>query len=149
MKLIAHRGNIFGPNPIEENNPDYINTALIHGFDVEVDVWAQWQPNNMYAPLQWFLGHDGPQYSVSLAFLENPRIWCHAKNYLAMIHLNEQDRVHYFWHQSDMLALTSKGYLWTCDVTCPSNNTVLMATTHTTPDPTEWGGLCSDWVGEL
>jgi len=28
MKLIAHRGNINGPNPEKENHPDYINTAI-------------------------------------------------------------------------------------------------------------------------
>ena len=39
MKLIAHRGNINGPNPEKENHPDYINTAIKSGYDVEVDVW--------------------------------------------------------------------------------------------------------------
>jgi hypothetical protein len=28
MKLIAHRGNIDGPNPLEENRPEYIEAAI-------------------------------------------------------------------------------------------------------------------------
>jgi len=28
MKLIAHRGNTDGPNPSEENNPEYIEEAI-------------------------------------------------------------------------------------------------------------------------
>ena len=28
MKLIAHRGNINGPYPLEENNPEYIDIAI-------------------------------------------------------------------------------------------------------------------------
>ena len=30
MKLIAHRGNIEGPNPLKENDPEYIDIALIN-----------------------------------------------------------------------------------------------------------------------
>ena len=33
MKLIAHRGNISGPKPSQENNPEYIDEALFAGFD--------------------------------------------------------------------------------------------------------------------
>ena len=38
MILISHRGNINGPNPEMENNPEYIQKALDLGYDVEVDV---------------------------------------------------------------------------------------------------------------
>jgi len=38
MKLISHRGNLFGPNPTNENNPDYILNAIELGYDVEIDV---------------------------------------------------------------------------------------------------------------
>ena len=30
MKLIAHRGNIDGPNLLNENNPEHIDLSLIH-----------------------------------------------------------------------------------------------------------------------
>ena len=34
MHLIAHRGNISGPNPKRENTPEYIEEAIEKGFDV-------------------------------------------------------------------------------------------------------------------
>ena len=38
MKLIAHRGNIDGPNPSKENHPEYIESAIVDGYDVEIDL---------------------------------------------------------------------------------------------------------------
>ena len=38
MKLIAHRGNIFGSDTSKENSPDYIDEALSKEFDVEIDI---------------------------------------------------------------------------------------------------------------
>ena len=34
MKLIAHRGNIDGPNPSQENRQEYIEAAIAEGYDV-------------------------------------------------------------------------------------------------------------------
>ena len=39
MILISHRGNINGRIPEKENRPQYIETTLVSGYDVEVDVW--------------------------------------------------------------------------------------------------------------
>ena len=38
MKLIAHRGNLSGPDRERENTTDTIRKALEEGFDVELDV---------------------------------------------------------------------------------------------------------------
>ena len=46
MKLIAHRGNIDGAKPLDENNPEYIDTAISKGYDVEVDVYYDSFDNN-------------------------------------------------------------------------------------------------------
>ena len=54
MKLIAHRGNLHGPNPDKENSTDYINEAIESGYNVEIDVWFI---NN-----KWYLGHDNHIY---------------------------------------------------------------------------------------
>ena len=72
MKLIAHRGNMNGPNPEKENNPDYIVEALNNGFEVEIDVW--------YKHGDVWLGHDDPTYPVDVQFIQLPMFWCHAKN---------------------------------------------------------------------
>ena len=39
MKLIAHKGNIDGPNSVTENHPDQIDKCIAEGYDVEVDLW--------------------------------------------------------------------------------------------------------------
>jgi hypothetical protein len=39
MILIAHRGNISGPNSDFENSIPYIQEALNQDYNVEVDVW--------------------------------------------------------------------------------------------------------------
>ena len=38
MILIAHRGNINGKQPKNENTIEYIMTALRKGYDVEIDI---------------------------------------------------------------------------------------------------------------
>ena len=105
MKLIAHRGNIKGPNPSLENTPSYIHEALSLGFDAEIDVWLL---NGNY-----MLGHDSPDFFVKESFLESPRLWCHAKNLEALESMLKNDKIHCFWHQSDDATLTSRGYIRT------------------------------------
>tara|TARA_B110000037_G_scaffold25201_1_gene29507 strand:- start:133 stop:576 length:444 start_codon:yes stop_codon:yes gene_type:complete len=104
MKFISHRGNLFGPKPKMENKPDYVRNALRLNFDVEIDVF--------FKDKKFYLGHDKPLYEVKKKFLENKKIWCHAKT---LETLSELKRIncHYFWHQQDDVTLTSKGYLWT------------------------------------
>jgi len=103
MKIIAHRGNLYGPNPEFENHPDYLVACVKNGFDIEVDVW---RVNNKY-----FLGHDIPLYETSVNFLNSLPGWFHAKNIEAMEQL-KADGLHYFWHQNDYYTLTSKGIPW-------------------------------------
>ena len=106
MKIIAHRGNLNGTNPDKENCPDYIETALKSGYDVEVDVW--------YINNQWHLGHDKPQYeNVRYDFLLKRGIWLHAKNGDAFYKLLHDSDAHVFWHTDEDWVLTSKNYIWT------------------------------------
>lgn len=102
--LIAHRGNITGPNPEKENSPEYIEAALKLGYDVEVDVWKMGD--------NWILGHDVVQYIVSLDFLLTPGLWLHTKNVDAIVQLQRHKQLNYFWHETDIVTLTSKGYIW-------------------------------------
>lgn len=104
MILIAHRGNIDGPRPESENNPTYLIEAIDMGYDVEIDVWSLGG--------KLFLGHDEPQYEVSIEFLQNNKFWCHCKNIPALQQLL-QNNVHCFFHKSDDVTLTSKNYIWT------------------------------------
>ena len=104
MILISHRGNLNGKSN-KENKPGYIHKALWQGFDVEIDVW--------YIDDEFWLGHDIPQYKIEENFLENPRLWCHAKNIDTLYKMTSNSLIHCFWHKDDEVTLTSRGYLWT------------------------------------
>ena len=104
MILIAHRGNIDGPNPERENHPEYIRETLDRHYHAEIDVW--------YKDSKWYLGHDLPQYEVEEDFFSESNLWCHAKNIEALHKMLKED-IHCFWHQEDDVTLTSCGFIWT------------------------------------
>lgn len=114
MKLIAHRGNIYGPIPEKENSLDYIEEALNKGFDVEVDVW--------YRNGKYFSGHDSPTHFIPFEFffLHSARLWVHAKTIETLHKLLQWKSLalvfpmfDFFYHAGDACALTSEGYIWT------------------------------------
>jgi hypothetical protein len=116
MVLISHRGNINGRKPEDENKPWYILNAIEQGYDCEIDVW--------HVKNQWYLGHDKPEYEIDLGFLNNNKLWCHAKNLQALQDLLKNN-IHCFWHQKDDYTITSRGIIWTypgnslsCDSIC-------------------------------
>jgi hypothetical protein len=110
MKLISHRGNINGPDPLNENNPDYIEAAISMGFDVEVDIRHNDSNDTFY------LGHDHSQYPVNWIWLAKNmnHLWIHCKNIEALYKFTHYTSgYNYFWHQEDNFTLTSKNYIWT------------------------------------
>lgn len=107
-RVIAHRGNLNGPDPATENSPEQIEKARKAGFDVEIDVW--------FVNGQWYTGHNAPQYKVDFSFLDSPRYWLHAKNIEALHFLTEERTeidCDFFWHQNDDYTLTNNGFIWT------------------------------------
>lgn len=137
MKYIAHRGNLDGPNPLEENNPNYIKNTLQLGYDVEIDVWYT---DNFY------LGHDIPQYLVSEDFFLHPNIWCHAKNIEALDRLIKMG-AHCFWHENDKYTLTSHGIIWAYPGSQLTKNTVcVMPEWSGLKDIKDVYGVCSDYI---
>lgn len=107
MILIAHRGNVSGPDTSQENMPAYIDTAIAAGYDAEVDLWLV---NNTF-----YLGHDEPQHEISLEWLLNrcDRLWIHAKTTITLNLLVGYYELNCFFHESDPVTLTSKRFLWT------------------------------------
>lgn len=110
MKIIAHRGNIDGPNPLIENHPETIDKAIEFGFDVEIDIRYDTFDGQLY------LGHDDPQYVVTPYWLAQrmDNLWIHCKNIDALYYfVTKTGGYNYFWHQTDDFTLTSKNYIWT------------------------------------
>jgi len=104
FKIISHRGNLYGRDLENENKPTQIITTLRLGFNVEIDVW--------FINDKYYLGHDNPQYEVSIDFLKQSNLWLHCKNPLALEKLLQLN-VNCFWHDKDEYTITSKRYIWT------------------------------------
>jgi len=141
MRWIAHRGNTHGVKKDRENHPDYIMDACKMDFECEVDVWFQ--------DGTWYLGHDEPQHGVSLDFLYNPMLWLHCKNVDALVRLAHMRNMNTFWHQEDHYTLTSHGWVWCYPgKTVPlSFKTICVMPEIYNTDWTQFGGICSDYVG--
>ena len=153
MKLISHRGNVDGPNPLLENQPETIDKAIQLGFDVEIDIRYDTFDGEFY------LGHDDPQYLVTPYWLAQrmENLWIHCKNIDALYHFSTKTGgYNYFWHQEDDYTLTSKGYIWTYPgKTYTSKSIIVMPETivdkNNLNDMRRYNcfGICSDFVGKL
>lgn len=104
MILIAHRGNIHGPDSKLQNKPLQIQKALDLGYNCEIDVW--------YINGEFLLGHDEPKYKIYERSLENSKLWCHAKNLDALVQMLNNKKINCFWHEEDKYTITSSGYIW-------------------------------------
>ena len=139
MILISHRGNINGSNPKMDNNPEYIQKALDLGYDVEVDVWS--------IDKQFYLGHDEPQYKIERSFLQNKKLWCHAKNIEAFYRMID-DKIHCFFHDKDKVALTSRGYFWSSFEDEMTSKSICVMPSNSQNLPKNILGVCSDYVSK-
>jgi len=141
MKLIAHRGNINGPDPENENSPKYIESAIQQGYDVEID---------LRVGLGLQLGHDESQYFIDSSWLSTfkDNLWIHCKDFAALAYLTEMKFVefNYFWHQEDDYALTSKGYIWTNPTQPLTEKSICVLPELQTIDIKGCAGVCSDYI---
>lgn len=143
MIIIAHRGNLYGPDP-RENSPSAIQTALNKGFYVEVDIrWQDGMPH---------LGHDKPQCTVpSHLYQDNElkgKIYWHAKDAAALawaigLQLN------CFAHVNDPFVLTNYKEIWTCDPNLRSelklpNKIILVSLNPVTFEGEKPYAICTD-----
>jgi hypothetical protein len=147
MMYIAHRGNLEGPIPESENNPEYIDYALYYGFEAEIDLRVV---NGLF-----YLGHDEPQYRIDLGWLEERKhkLWIHCKNAEALEKCIDND-LHCFFHNTDDYTITSGGFVWAypgkpraserCILVMPELN-------HGTKFLKGYGysGICSDYIENI
>ena len=142
MIIIAHRGNLIGPNPSKENSPEYIQAAIDAGFYVEIDLRV--------IDGKYFLGHDGPDYEIDLNWLcENFNfkfLYIHCKNIEAIETMQNCDvPFNYFWHESDTLTLTSLGDLWVYPGKQPVNGSIAVMPEIHKDDISKCYGICTDY----
>lgn len=117
MKIISHRGNLYGPEPDKENTIQSIETCIALNFDVEIDIWAI--KNNL------FLGHDDPKHHVSKSYLLERKnvLWIHCKNKESLSNVIDLD-LNFFYHYKDDFVLTSKKNIWTYPGKLTDSNSV-------------------------
>lgn len=158
MILIAHRGNLNGPDPEWENRPECIQNAIDAGFEAELDIWL--------FDNHWYSGHDEPKHRIAIKQLCDweDKVWFHAKNLEALHAMSKKDsnsmggvilrnryfNFNVFWHESDKFTLTSKGYIWTYpghDVT-PNSIIVQFGQPNKFIEGSV-GGVCSDYIAEF
>jgi hypothetical protein len=108
MIYIAHRGNTNGPDPDNENKPEYLLKAIENGFYIETDLWVDENE-------KLFLGHDCPQYEIKIDFLLQikDRLFCHCKNIKALhFIIKKYPEIECFFHDNEECVLTSKQHIW-------------------------------------
>jgi hypothetical protein len=139
MILISHRGNLTGRIPNNENHPNYIDEAINAGFDVEVDMW--WVDGRVY------LGHDNPQYEVDNEWLVDraDKLWVHCKN-VELLNWIRSTILHWFWHESDTMVLTSKNYMWVHSGKQPIVGSIAVMPEIYNDDISKCIGVCSDYI---
>ena len=141
MILISHRGNINGRLESYENEPNYIDSAISKGYDVEIDIWI--------IEGIFYLGHDEPQYRITLDWLNErkDRLWIHCKNVEAVEFFNLLfETYNYFWHQEDTVTLTSKGFIWAYPGKQPINRSIAVMPELFNDDISQCLGICSDRI---
>ena len=141
MILISHRGNINGRIEEAENRPDYIEDTIKLGYEVEIDIWV--------IEGTFHLGHDEPQYPVSLNWLyeRKDKLWIHCKNIEAIEWFNSlYGTYNYFWHDTDTVTLTSKNYIWAYPGKQPIKNSIAVLPELFNDNTINCLGICSDFI---
>lgn len=137
MILISHRGNLRGRIPDLENTISSIIEAILSGYYVEIDIW--------YIDGWFWLGHDKPVTPIHGMFLAHERVICHAKNLDAVSELKNVG-AHWFWHENDLMTVTSRGWLWFHPmVGYRSDGVVLDFGVNIRKDSSVFA-ICADWL---
>jgi hypothetical protein len=139
MILISHRGNISGKITEKENHPNYIDEAIILGYDVEIDLW--------FINGKTYLGHNEPQYEVDDKWFSERinRLWIHCKN-TESLNWIRNTVLHYFWHEEDTLTLTSKNYIWVYPGKQPIIGSIAVMPEIYNDNVSLCLGICSDYI---
>ena len=114
--IIAHRANLYGPNPNTENTIEAIQDCIKHDIDMELDIW--------YKNGKFYLGHDEPrlEFDPFTYNFEKVYVWFHCKTIETLDKLltvqfyrsqNYSNQYAVFFHDKDATTLTSENNFWT------------------------------------
>lgn len=116
MRVIAHRGNLDGPNKLQENTIKSAFECLYRDLDIELDIHVK--NNNLYLDHDGIIDNTTPFitlsdfYNLFKSYQNN--LWIHCKNLEAIIFCQANlPQYNYFGHSNDEFVLTSKGYIFT------------------------------------
>lgn len=146
MILISHRGNINNVLPELENSPSYIDAAIARGYDVEIDV--------RLVLGKIFLGHDNPDYEVSLDWLLNRKkfLWVHTKNFEALSFLIDKDLRTFYHVREAHTIINNCNLIWSHNLSQADKKSIIplisKADTDTffEEDFSDVAGICSDFI---
>ena len=144
MIFIAHRGNLSGPQPENENKLSYIQAALDKGFAVEVDV-IDFDEHDTFT-----LGHDKGQEEVPSKYFRQKNLFAHAKNYKSLEGLLKHG-AHCFYHTDEEYVLTSENKIWCYPGVSYANNDNCIVVLPELYPMKPWRsayGICSDYIAE-
>jgi len=140
-KIIAHRANLYGPDPKRENRIFAIEECMGMGLEVEIDL--------RFHQGQFYLGHDEIQEKIDIEWLNKHQdfLWIHCKDFDSLNKLHGTN-LNYFWHDMDMFTLTSKKYIWTYPKNLVNVNSVIVCQNFDDTikySSTNAHAVCSDW----
>lgn len=143
IHIIAHRGNLNGPDMSTENNLSQIEKCISLGYECEVDVWLVGD--------KFHLGHDAPQHWIDINYLKrhSNALWCHCKNVESLTELLKHSEINCFFHQFDDYTLTSHKNIWTYPgKKTPKNGIVVMPELYPNIkyNKKDIYGVCTDYV---
>ena len=143
MRFISHRGNLNRTNRDLENRPLQIIKVIEMGYDCEIDLW--------FIDNQLFLGHDEPQFLIQEEFIQEyaNKLWIHCKNIEGLLWCEKSNikQLNYFWHQEDVVTLTSLSFIWAYPGFQPIRNSIAVMPEISDESQLETCyGICSDLI---
>ena len=98
---------------------------------------------------KFYLGHDEPQEAVSIKWLRDQQLWCHAKSYNALEGMVAYG-IHCFFHHNDKYTITSQGWIWAFPGQPVGAYTIAVHPEQLTAEQLEkCSGVCSDYVSNF
>lgn len=141
MKFISYRGNIDGPRPVWENNPQYVDIALQYGYYVFLDVW--------YEEGQFYLGSNVKQYPIFESFLEKDKYICYPRTWETFDKLLRNEHIHTLWHDIDYYTITNRGWVWAHEHAENYSENTIITNFGDMDDIPNVAGICSNYIRSI